>query len=403
MNELEQQISALTSEKLTPYVRKAIGKSTAKVMDWAYKPISWEVINPVTAGITRLTGMAVDDAQNIPWSIVLKCIQWMDLTGSPLEKDYMNEPTDWNYWKREALAYKSGILDKFKGNLVTPRCYGVLEQSETSIWLWLEDIQELDRSIWNLDRHILAAKHFGEFNGTYVANLPSLTDFPWLCTRFIQKWIQMSFAFGYEEIIINPDFWNHSLTKLIFSTSIRERVVSLSQAINSLTDILDQQTRTLSHQDTHFPNIFNRIDAASQTKTIVIDWSYLGLAAIGEDLGNQIAGNLFNLYFDPSNAQIYYADAINAYMDGLRQSGWNDDRKKVEFACATAGAIRYVTWGILMLNWMIQAKDAGELSWFDSVAKEQNRSFEDVLGDWDVAFRFLLWLGEEAQRLAPHI
>lgn len=47
---------------------------------------------------------------------MLKIAQWVDLRGTPLEHDYLNEPVDWNYWKREALAYQSGILNGWQGN-----------------------------------------------------------------------------------------------------------------------------------------------------------------------------------------------------------------------------------------------------------------------------------------------
>jgi hypothetical protein len=54
----------------------------------------------------------------------------------------MGRPSDWNYWKREALVFQSGILDDWKGDLVPVRCYDVVEQPDDSVWLWLEHVRE---------------------------------------------------------------------------------------------------------------------------------------------------------------------------------------------------------------------------------------------------------------------
>jgi hypothetical protein len=40
------------------------------------------------------------------------------------------EPSTWGYWKREALVYQSGLLNDLPGDLITPRCLGIVENPD---------------------------------------------------------------------------------------------------------------------------------------------------------------------------------------------------------------------------------------------------------------------------------
>ncbi|WII38179.1 hypothetical protein [Paenibacillus thiaminolyticus] len=61
--------------------------------------------NPAMAGRT------------LPWSFVVKLVI----------PSAAAEPGHYSYWKREALAYQSGLLEELPG-IRAPRCYGVEEQ-----------------------------------------------------------------------------------------------------------------------------------------------------------------------------------------------------------------------------------------------------------------------------------
>ncbi|HZG67862.1 MAG TPA: hypothetical protein VEZ12_14040, partial [Herpetosiphonaceae bacterium] len=86
-------------------------------------------------------------------------------------------------WKREVLAYQSGILEDLGGGLVVPRVYAVMERPGGMVWLWLEDIVEAYATPWPLERYGLAARHLGAWQGTYLAGRP-LPDAPWLARVF---------------------------------------------------------------------------------------------------------------------------------------------------------------------------------------------------------------------------
>ncbi len=394
MPDLEAQLDEIDAGMLTPVVRQALSRDRATVVDWTYAPLTHGVINPVTAGLYQFAGTARDGEERLPWSVILKVIHWVDLSGTPLADGYMDEPSDWNYWKREALVFQSGILDAWKGDLVPVRCYAVAEQPDDSVWLWLEHVREPPGTTWTLERHILAARHFGQFNGAYCGDGP-IPDHPWLCKRFMRQWIRTSLAFGAMDIATDPTFWEHPQVRRAFPTPIAGRVIDLLDDADRLLTHVEQQPQTLSHLDTHCVNLFARRGDRGQDQTVVIDWSFLGTAAVGEDLGMQISGNLYDLRVDPANARPYYEAALEAYVAGLRDAGWRGSPEVVRFASATAASLRLVPFGIEMLRELFDT--AEEASWVDRLAKQQGSTVEETLPRWGQAITFLLDLADEAR------
>ena len=64
-------------------------------------------------------------------------------------------------------AVDQGMLNDLVGDLVAPRCMGIVEYPDKESWLWLEDIGESGDGVWSLERYGLAARHLGQFNGAY--------------------------------------------------------------------------------------------------------------------------------------------------------------------------------------------------------------------------------------------
>jgi hypothetical protein len=254
-----------------------------------------------------------------------------------------------------------------------------------------------------LERHVLAAKHFGEFHGAFANYSPSTEENAWLCRQFIRHWVRSGVRIGLGNIAENNRVWENPFTKLALPDGTQGRLQKLLADSDTFCDLLENQSQTLSHQDTHWPNLFATYDAQGNATTTVIDWSFLGLAAIGEDLGTQVAGNLANLFVNPVEAKPYYEAALDAYIDGLQQTGWHNDEKSIRFACASTAALRYATFEVLMLNWLIEDKAKGNVSWIDNMAKEQNLTVEETLVKWGKSITFLFDLADEARKLASQL
>ena len=399
MPALDAKLNAVDATLLTPLVRKALGSRGARVVDWSYSTMSEGRINPVTAGLVLFRGTARDGTRQVPWSLVLKAIHWVDLSGTPLGQHYMDEPSDWNYWKREALVFRSGILEEWQGELVPVRCYDVVDQADGSIWLWLEHVEEAADAAWRLDRHVLAALHTGEFNGAWTAR--PIPDYPWLCRGFMRQWVRTFHALGSVETFEDQAIWEHPRVRRVFPEPVAGRTLRLVEDSERLLDRLEAQPTTLSHLDVQRSNFFTRRGARGQDQTVVIDWSFLGETAVGEDLGMQVSANLTFLVVAPAKARRYYERALQAYLEGLRRAGWRGNPEAVRFACATAASVRYVLFGARSLTHLAQAAE-GE-SWADDLARRRGQPVEETWRDWAEGFRFLLDLGDEARGLLDRI
>jgi len=297
---------------------------------------------------------------------------------------------------RKALDRDRLTIEDWKGDLVPVRCYDVAEQLGDSVWLWLEHVQELPGATWPLERHVLAARHFGQFNGAHCGEWP-IPDFPWLSRGFVKQWVQTAHAFGLADTAGDPAFWEHPVARLVFPTPIAGRVIDLMDDAGRLLAQLERQPQTLSHLDTHYENLFDRCGDRGQDQTVVIDWSFLGAAAVGEDLGMQVSGNLYSLRVDPANARSYYEAALEVYVDGLRDAGWQGAPQVARFGSSAAASLRVVTYGIESLRRLF---DSGEAwAWADGLVEEQGSTAEETLPRWGQVITFLLDLADDARQL----
>ncbi len=196
----------ITPPTLAPWVREALADAQAELIDWSWQRLPIYGVNPITTGIYRLTGTAQSRGILKSWALVVKQIHWLTLNGHG--ENYLDDPTDWNYWKREALAYQSGILDDLRGELLPPKCYAVTEPSPTTAWLCLQDLGDDLHQTWTVERHLLAAQHFGEFNGAHAGYTPSPNDARWLSTQHLRKWLASLNDWGMNHTASDANFWS---------------------------------------------------------------------------------------------------------------------------------------------------------------------------------------------------
>lgn len=145
----------------------------AELLDWEQRLLGGSAAQVAEGILVRLhfVGQAQVQDQVVPWALVLKAF------APPA--GYANEDqTAWTYWQREVLTYQSGLLDALSGGLVAPHCFAVVPYPEEESWVWMEYIAEEPKH-WPLERYQLAARHLGQFNGTYLVSR-SLPAYPWL-------------------------------------------------------------------------------------------------------------------------------------------------------------------------------------------------------------------------------
>jgi hypothetical protein len=183
IEEFATRLAAVDRTMLTPLVQQALAQPSVEVLNWGYELLHGGFGHEVSGvyGVYRFSGHAIARGETLPWSLILKA------SGSATSS---NDLTAWNYWKREALVYQSQLLDTLPSGLIAPRCYGVVEQADEEVWLWLEDIHEKIGRVWLVARYGVAAHHLGQFNGAYLAGR-DLPVQPWLTQSVWPDWLPL--------------------------------------------------------------------------------------------------------------------------------------------------------------------------------------------------------------------
>jgi hypothetical protein len=335
---LSSAVQFMDATTLTPIVREALQRENFQILDWSLSQLGGGIGNPVSVGIYRIEGSGQDRIELVAWSVILKIIQ----SPANVGLENMGEGEDqshWNYWKREPLIYRSGLLEALPDGLTAPRCFGVVEQPGNVVWLWLEDIKDSYDGVWPLDRYTLTARHLGRLNGIYLSGRP-LPSFPWMSTRRIQTWIGMM---PWRTI---P--WEHPRTLRRYpkpeANSFQRMLIDNELFLAKL----DTLPKTISHGDTYPTNFMSRHSRADQDQTVALDWALMGIAPLGDDLGQFVYGAQMNLKgsnpVDVSNA------LFEGYLDGLRDSGCRVDPKLVRFGYKASAALRVGLFQLYLLN-----------------------------------------------------
>jgi hypothetical protein len=162
---------------------------------------------------------------------------------------------------------------------------------------------------------------------------------------------------------------------------------------------------SLTHHDAHRDNMFRR-DLGGTETTQVLDWGFLGLAPIGEDLGHQVGINIFHQYIAAGSATDYEGAAAGAYLSGLREAGLDPDANRVRTYARVVAALQLVSFGAAHVAWLGEdgedddSATEPETPWPAAWAAERGIGVDQLMGNWAAAFNWLLTLGDDARRAA---
>jgi hypothetical protein len=363
-SELGSALSAIDRTVLTPVVRRCLESPTLDVLDWTYRPLLGGTgdMGAGASGLYRFTGQARDQSHVLSWSLVLKiCTARL---GSA-------EPSGWNYWPRECLAYESGLLEHLPGGLAAPRCYGAALSPEL-FSLWLEDVTDELGPHWPLARYSAAARHLGQFNGAYLVELP-LPSAPWLSAGWLRNLVAQAAPViaRLQEPLSDP------LIRRALPADVVAGILRLWAEHKFFLDALDRLPQTLCHRDAFRRNLFARRTPNGQEQTVAIDWAFAGIDAVGTELAPLVIGSLAFDEVEMDQAEEFEQLAFEGYLEGLREAGWRGEVRQARFGYAATAPLIYAV-GYLY------AFDLGQ----------------EAVGDWTVRFcRFLLKLADEARRL----
>jgi hypothetical protein len=323
-----------------------------------------EAVPSGTGGLWRAAGK--------DWSMVRKLVRHSD-QGSP--NWLTGEATDhWYYWRREVLAYTTGLTASFDGGLRGPRLLAAIEQDDGSVALWLEDAGEHAGRTWSLERYALAARHLGRAQGAYGVYRPLPAD-TWLSRRWLRQYVDRR-ARAFAGHLDNHEAW----AAAGFPAGTKQRARRLHDQREQLLDALEQAPPTISHFDAHPANLF-----AVGKDTVLIDWSFVGIGVLGEDAGNLVPDAVFDFHVDPGRLPELRRLVEEGYREGLKDAGWRGTDADVALGLVVATAVKYF--------WIVPAT----LGAFAAGAKNLNRRpREEAMRWWRGAIAYILDLADEA-------
>ena len=363
-------LEAIDTVMLTPLVHQSIQVGEAEIIDWKRETLYGGSHN---SEIHRFSGTARDRSEILPWSLILKIIR------SP---DGQDDPAALSYWKREALAYQSGLLDQLPGRICAPRCFGIVEQSGLEIWLWMEEIIDEIRGSWSLDHYGNVARQLGQFNAAGFGKQAQFTQ-PWLTKGLLRDWV------GDTAPELPPNVLAHPLVSLVWPNDIYEWMLRVWSEHEAWIDNIEHQPQTLAHLDAFRRNLFSRWDKQNNLQTVMIDWAFAGSAAAGEEIAPLVAASLNFLEFDSTQAKALDQVVFEGYLEGLREADWRGNPRAVRSTYAAASILRFSI-GVSGVAFMIA--DESQHSLLEQIFGHPLEELADV---WAKTNRFLFHLADE--------
>ncbi|MCZ8522442.1 MULTISPECIES: phosphotransferase [Paenibacillus] len=372
---IADKLYELSDSLLESAVTSLTGVQGGTIASWTCHPIGSLEGNFVTDGVFRVEGWTEAANGSIPWSVIVKIIR------CDPERD---DAAHYNYWRREALVYQSGLLNALPGEVRTPVCYGVEEKHDGSVWLWLEDLQE-DGAPWGETEFSFAACRLGQLQGAYLAG-EALPDAPWLNRRWLRSWVSECRRY------LSSPLRQTAGSVLMWHPGIQEtldRYSRFSQHIDDWVTKLERLPRTLSHQDFYQNNlmILRHSGRAGGWELAALDWQFASLSGIGEDLGRFYGLTMSQGHITPASFGRYRQLFIESYIEGLREAGWRGDERLAHLGFLASCAVRSV-WEVPELIHKVSMQSI-ERHW--------------VLGHEDEAIERLVHVTEEQMNLVREL
>ncbi|MEO8288147.1 MAG: phosphotransferase [Chloroflexota bacterium] len=381
----QEDLPLIEQQELTEVVRAVLDRHTAVLTNCHVQPLHGGM-GPVTHGTYRLSGTALDSGCELSWSVILKIIS-LNVPGTHFMFEDEAHPL---YWKREALAYGSGLLNNLPGGVTAPRCYRITEQNSSTTWLWLEDVQDAHPAGWSLEQYALAARCLGRFNGSYLAGLPMPTQ-PWLVSTGSPRGV-IEYNAWLRDLIVGTSTWQHPFVRELFPVPVAARLFRLWDERDRLLRSIESAPQTFCHHDATRRNLFVQSAVAGTESLALIDWAYPGFSAVGTDAAD-LFGASYNLpELGDTPPRLLDRTIFHGYIEGLHEAGWQGDPLLVRLVFAAFSALKCG----LMLVWLRDLPDAARHPIWERMV---DSSYESYAQRQARMLYYLLDLADEARTL----
>lgn len=248
-----------------------------------------------------------------------------------------HDPTHFNYWRREVEVYESDLPLAFADDgIAAPNLLRVDEPDAETVVLWLEDAHGRSAGDLTVDDLVDFAFRLGRAQAglTDGGRNAELRRLPWLSRDFLSTYPESKYEPAVLEAALRDDrAWSHPLVDHHLGP-LRDGIARLHRQRQRLYDLATACPRTLSHLDVWPSNII-RDDGGLYR---LVDWSFCGDGAVGEDIANLIPDAFFDLLLPHEQLDDLARRAEDAYVGGLREGAWGGDVRWVQLGIRASAA-----------------------------------------------------------------
>jgi hypothetical protein len=315
----------LTAGDITPALRRQSGDDAATVLTWTHDRLVGGAGEGI--GVWRVVGNAIVHGTPQPWSMVFK--GWSAPAGNA-------DPTTFNWPHREMELYCCGLLADLPGGIRAPACFGDLQCEDGSVWVWLEDITDAETGLRSLDHYAAVARRLGQFNGAWTVDRP-LPQHPALSQNWTHQWVEATGP--YLSMFAQED--SNQFVQEVYPPDVVEAYMRLWENRHAAYAVLDRLPRAFCHMDAFSRNIFTRGNPVDPDDLILIDWSFAGIASIGEELAPLVGASAWFMDLPIDTIAGAQDIVLEAYIEGLCEGGWLGKPDEIRRGCRIAMVLRY--------------------------------------------------------------
>jgi hypothetical protein len=286
-----------------------------------------------------------------------------------------DEPSYWNYWRREVLAYQTGLTATAyaPAGITGPDLLATGARADGSVELWLADAGQAEGFSWSVPRLAGFARQLGAAQARWAGRVP---DTPWLSRRWLAQYLRHEPS---RSAGIRAADWDHPIVAA-WPSRVRDRLRQLWAQRPTALAAAEAGQRTLCHLDVWPANLIDR-----DGESVLLDWTFTGEGAIGEDAANLILDSCSDGLMDMALLPQIAAGVTDGYLAGLRDGGWSGRGDSVRAAIAACGAAKFSWFGPAMTGRAIRG-DMGNASYGQdtsaAAAIERLTGLVALIADW---------------------
>jgi hypothetical protein len=196
--------------------------------------------------------------------------------------------------------------------------------------LWLAHVPGAGGISWSPARLGRFAHQLGVAQARWVGRVPAL---PWLSRGWLGQYLCEGPARRMREL--DDGVWDHPVAA-VWPREVRAALRRLWLRRDDVRSAVEAAPRTLCHLDVWPTNLIEDGPA-----TVLLDWSFVGDGAIGEDPANLIVDSVTDGLMDAALLPEVDTAVTDGYLQGLRDGGWPGSPDVARHAIRAAGAAKY--------------------------------------------------------------